>query len=58
MTAETHTGRCRIGPEDRPPQFTVEEWMSFCDEMMKMLTPEQIRRQKELEEQIVVPFVL
>lgn len=47
-----------VRPENAPPHFTVEEWMSFCDEMMKMLTPEQIRRQKELEEQIVVPFVL
>lgn len=49
---------CRIRPEDRPPQFTTEEWMAFCDEMIKMLTPEQIRRQKELEEQILVPFAL
>ena len=48
----------RIRPEDAPPHSTVEEWMSFCDEMMRMLTPEQVRRQKELEEQIVVPFVL
>ena len=48
----------RIRPENWPPQFTAEEWMAFCDEMIKMLTPEQIRRQKELEEQIVVPFTL
>ena len=58
MTAAARRGRCRIRSEDRPPQFTVEEWMSFCDEMMAMLTHEQVRRQKELEEQIVVPFVL
>ena len=58
MTADARRGRFRIRPEDRPPQFSAEEWMSFCDEMMAMLTPEQVRRQKELEEQIVVPFVL
>ena len=58
MTSATIRGKCRIRPEDAPPQSTVEEWMSFCDEMMRMLTPEQVRRQKELEEQIVVPFVL
>lgn len=58
MTPAVARGRCRIRPEDAPPHSTVEEWMSFCDEMMRMLTPEQVRRQKELEEQIVVPFVL
>ena len=58
MTAASRPRKYRIRPEDAPPRFAVEEWMSFCDEMMKMMTPEQVRRQKELEEQIVVPFVL
>ena len=58
MTAAFYGGGEGANREERPPQFTAEEWMSFCDEMMAMLTPEQIRRQKELEERIVVPFVL
>lgn len=58
MTAASRPRKYRIRPEDAPPRFAVEEWMSFCDEMMKMMTPEQVRQQKELEEQIVVPFVL
>ena len=58
MTAAAYRGKCRVRSEDRPPQFTAEEWMSFCDEMMAMLTPEQVRRQKELEERIAVPFTL
>lgn len=58
MTAVPSPRKYRIRPEDAPPHFTVEEWMSFCDEMMKMMTPEQVQRQKELEEQIAVPFVL
>lgn len=44
--------------EPPPPRLTMEEYGAFCDAMMAMLTPAQIRRQKEFEERIESAFTM
>jgi len=43
-------------PEPRPPRLSMDAYVTFLEEAFRTQTPDNIRRQKALEERIDVPF--
>lgn len=37
-------------------KMTLTEYLTFCDDMLRLADPEKVRKQKEWEEQIERPF--
>ena len=44
------------GPAPLPPRLSMDEYIAFVQFFMDQADPEKIQAQKQLEEQIEVPF--